>query len=166
VPPGDYTLVVTDEDGVLQGFTSTTGGDVLGPITVETTDLPGNDFGYYRSGYVPTSVLLISFTARWEGEAVQLEWETAFEINLVGFDLLRSTSASGDRTQINDEMIYGLAPDGFGASYDYLDQAVTPGGTYYYWLVAEDSSGLRVALGPVSVGGEHRLYLPAVMRAY
>lgn len=105
----------------------------------------------------------MALTAKWQGDAVLVEWETAFEIDLTGFDILRARSPEGQRTQINSEVGFSQALDGSGAVYQYLDQTVIPDGTYY-WLVTKDVHGLRVALGPASVGG-HRLCLPAMIRA-
>lgn len=43
----DYRVVVTDADGVLDGYDLTTGTDEY-PVTVQTTDVTGVDFGYAR----------------------------------------------------------------------------------------------------------------------
>ncbi|RIL10424.1 hypothetical protein DCC79_08055, partial [bacterium] len=48
VPPGNYTVVVTDTAGVLIGY-DLTGGIDPWPITVAATNLTGIDFGYARS---------------------------------------------------------------------------------------------------------------------
>ncbi|MBT8197957.1 MAG: carboxypeptidase regulatory-like domain-containing protein, partial [Acidimicrobiia bacterium] len=47
VPPGDYTVAVTDDDQVLAGYTLTSGLDAL-DITVGAGDISGVDFGYVR----------------------------------------------------------------------------------------------------------------------
>ncbi|RLC11727.1 MAG: hypothetical protein DRI57_18540, partial [Deltaproteobacteria bacterium] len=48
VPPGDYTIVVTDKGGVLEGYERTT--DAINyPITVGTEDIEDRDFGYVRA---------------------------------------------------------------------------------------------------------------------
>jgi uncharacterized repeat protein (TIGR01451 family) len=51
VPPGDYTVVVTDQDNVLDGFTLTSGLDAI-PVTVppsSTANIENIDFGYVRN---------------------------------------------------------------------------------------------------------------------
>jgi uncharacterized repeat protein (TIGR01451 family) len=45
VPPGDYTVRVTDDRGALDGYQSSLGIDEL-PVTVGATDVTGIDFGY------------------------------------------------------------------------------------------------------------------------
>lgn len=49
---------------------------------------PNNDFGIY---YTPLPVELLSFTANWMGNSVQLNWTTATEINNDYFDVQWST---------------------------------------------------------------------------
>jgi fimbrial isopeptide formation D2 family protein/uncharacterized repeat protein (TIGR01451 family) len=48
VPPGDYTVTVTDLGSVLEGFGRTTPAAEY-PITVLDADIPGLDFGYVRN---------------------------------------------------------------------------------------------------------------------
>lgn len=47
VAPGDYTVVVTDDDGVLDSYSLTSGLDAI-DIMVAGTDITGIDFGYVR----------------------------------------------------------------------------------------------------------------------
>ncbi|MCS6845324.1 MAG: hypothetical protein NZ528_13535, partial [Caldilineales bacterium] len=54
-----------------------------------------------------------------------------------------------------------------GASYRYVDTAVRPGRTYWYWLEAVDLQGATALHGPVSAqaapaGPPRRLWLPLV----
>jgi hypothetical protein len=56
-----------------------------------------------------------------------------------------------------------------GASYEFLDESVEPGLTYWYWLEDVDAYGVPTRHGPLSVQvpvqpGDHRLYLPLVSR--
>ncbi len=48
VPAGNYTVVVTDEANVLDGYTLTSGLDVI-PVTVAATNISNVNFGYVRN---------------------------------------------------------------------------------------------------------------------
>lgn len=85
------------------------------------------------------AVTISSFSAKWQGSSVVVNWRTGSELNNVGFNILRSTSANGTFTKVN----YTPAQFGSiaGASYAFTDSAVTPGTTYYYRLQSVDTSG-------------------------
>jgi hypothetical protein len=67
---------------------------------------------------------------------VAVTWETATEVNTAGFNIYRSTSETGEFVQINEAE--GLIPSEgsafSGATYNFLDQTVNVGVTYYYLL--------------------------------
>jgi hypothetical protein len=114
----------------------------------------------------PTAVSLASFTAGWEGDQVLVAWETALEINTVGFWIWRSTASEGDYVQVNDELIPSVSPGGTtGNSYLYVDSDVTPGKVYYYKLEELEVSGVRNWYGPTSTeeGNPTSVTLFAVM---
>jgi hypothetical protein len=99
----------------------------------------------------PTAVRLLSFTARGAQKAITLSWQTAAEVDNLGFNLYRATTANGRRTRMNEELIASQVPPGgmSGASYSYHDAPVQPGVRYYYWLEAVGIYGQKV-YGPVS----------------
>lgn len=72
----------------------------------------------------------IGFTATASSGAISLQWTA--EAAATGYNLLRSTSASGPFTQINGSTITTTSD---------IDSGVTPGTTYFYRLVATDDSG-------------------------
>ncbi len=49
VPPGNYTVVVTDQSSVLNGFTLTSGLDAIPVTVVGNTSVTDVDFGYVRN---------------------------------------------------------------------------------------------------------------------
>ncbi|MBN1811893.1 MAG: hypothetical protein JXA14_08670, partial [Anaerolineae bacterium] len=101
----------------------------------------------------PTAVALSSFTAEWDDDEVQVAWETALEIDTVGFNLWRST-APGGYERVNAALIPAASPGGvWGGSYAYADADVTPGATYDYKLEELEVGGARNWYGPVSTGG-------------
>ena len=50
---------------------------------------------YAQAGIAPTSINLLSFTAKGEGVAVQVDWQTAQEVRNKGFDLYRAEGPWG-----------------------------------------------------------------------
>jgi carboxypeptidase T len=99
----------------------------------------------------PTAVTLVSFTATGEGKAIALTWETASEVDTLGFDLYRAVQVDGTRTKINDELIPSQVAPGSscGAVYSYRDRGARPNRTYYYWLEDVDIYGDTRLQGPV-----------------
>jgi len=95
-------------------------------------------------------VILASFTATGGDGQVLIEWETANEMNVIGFNLWRSTTRTGSYTML--DFIPSQAPGSLiGAYYSYTDTDVVNGITYYYKLevVATDGSIIESA-GPIS----------------
>jgi len=66
--------------------------------------------------------------------SIEISWETESEFDTVGFNVLRSDSATGPFTRINEITIPGSADPVAGGSYQYADPDVEPGSTYYYRL--------------------------------
>ncbi len=113
----------------------------------------------------PTIVDLVSFTAEPTGDSVTLRWETGDEIDNAGFNLYRADTETGQRTQVNDQLI-AAAGNGAGAKYAYVDER--PPGVYYYWLEDVDTAGNATLHGPVhaTLGGaaaeQQQLFLPII----
>jgi hypothetical protein len=81
-----------------------------------------------------------------------LEWETAFELHILGSFLFRAESRDGPRTRLNADLIPGEAassPD--GASYQFQDGTAKAGSVYHYWLEIVDTQGSSLQEGPVTV---------------
>jgi len=128
------------------------------------------------------AIALASFTATGGDGQVLLEWETASEINNIGFNLWRNTSETGDYAKLNDWLIPSQALGSLiGACYCYIDSEVINGTTYYYKLESVDAYGSSEFHGPVSAtpGAQptatpppaptptpHRVYLPVILKNY
>jgi hypothetical protein len=98
----------------------------------------------------PTAVTLARFEAASQADAVLIEWETAIEIDNVGFNLYRSTSPDGPYIKLNDALIPSQSPGSvWGAVYTWLDEGVEPGITYHYKLEDIEVGGARTFHGPV-----------------
>ncbi len=120
-------------------------------------------------GITPTAVILASFTATPTSRALLIEWETVSEIDNLGFNLYRATSVDGPPSQLNAVLIPSKAPGSpVGATYQFVDDSVDPGVTYYYWLDAVDLHYAATRHGPVPATAEpdtlYRMFLPVVRR--
>ena len=90
----------------------------------------------------PTAIELASFTAEPDGDAVRLTWETASELDNVGFNLYRADDLEGPWTQLNATLIPSQSPGSvFGATYTWLDETVVPNQKYFYRLEDVDTGG-------------------------
>jgi len=97
------------------------------------------------------AVTLASFTATGGDGQVLIEWETASEINNIGFNLWRSTSETGSYAKLNDSLIPSQALGSvIGAHYYYTDSDVSNGATYYYKLESVATDGSSELYGPIS----------------
>ena len=99
----------------------------------------------------PTAVTLASFTAIARQGAVVLKWETATELDNLGFNLYRAESPDGPWTQLNGSLIPSLVPPGSptGAAYKFADAKAQAGVKYFYRLESMDVWGISSFYGPV-----------------
>jgi hypothetical protein len=104
-----------------------------------------------RAAYKPTAVDLLSFTATGAGSVVKVIWETAQEVNNLGFHLYRATSRQGPFTKLNDKLIPGTSFLVEGDTYTYRDTRVIPWRLYYYQLEDVDIHGIVTSHGPICV---------------
>jgi len=115
-----------------------------------------------------TLIELASFTAMPYESYVQVEWETASEIDNAGFNLWRSDG--GEYLQLNAALIPAQGGPTQGAYYEYQDATAANGVIYYYKLEDVDIHGVSTFHGPVwTMAGSmpsktYRLYLPLLVR--
>jgi len=163
---GGYTVAV-DGSSVPTTYTLTTGN-----IPLAVTLSAGQVYTDARFGYreLPTWVQLVSFAVVQEGDYVRITWETAAELDNVGFNLYRSEASDGEYVQLNESLVPGQHPgSSMGATYTWTDRDVQPGQTYYYRLEDVDVRGVHTAHGPVSVAMTaqptgFQIYLPLVCK--
>ena len=114
---------------------------------------------------LPDSLELGSFTGVVQQKVVLLRWTTLLETNTAGFHLYRRIVGSNDKpVRVNPALI--LTKGAQGSDYAYLDQTVSPGAAYTYWLVKEAPDGSTEAYGSVIVDMQvvnARIYIPFVM---
>ena len=101
---------------------------------------------------VQANVELVFFRANAGPERIVLEWETASELDNLGFNILRAESSNIAGAQvINDQLIpsfVGGQPT--GAIYEWVDENVEEEMEYFYWLQDIDFNGGIENHGPVN----------------
>lgn len=108
----------------------------------------------YRTGG-PLPVQLSSFySKRNDAGAVIITWSTESELDNAGFNLLRSSSRSGEFTKINAQLIPGAGTTGEKNTYTWTDTGAHPNVVYYYQI--ED----------VSLDGAHRTLRTTRLRGH
>ena len=111
----------------------------------------------------PTAVTVSSFSGASHLGSVQLDWETASEIGLLGFNLYRSEALDGAKHKLNADLIPAEHPGQIiGANYQFTD-AVEQGKRYYYWLELVKTHGTEL-LDPVVVDSDYLIRLPLMIR--
>ena len=111
----------------------------------------------------PTAVTVSSFTGASHLSTAQLDWVTANEIGLLGFNLYRSETLDGVKHKLNADLIPAEHPGQMqGASYQFSD-IVDQGKRYYYWLELVKNQGTEL-LDPVAVDTDYLIRLPFIKR--
>ena len=80
-----------------------------------------------------------------------IRWETESELDIIGFNLLRSESEDGPFIQINDELIPPASDPNVGAEHIYVDRDVESGVTYFYILETIDRQGHSSKSDPIAI---------------
>jgi C1A family cysteine protease len=89
----------------------------------------------------PLRVQLSDLTAESHPDYVRLRWETADEVNTVGFLVLRSQQPDGPFEPITVQPITATAGPGEVGRYELLDRTGLPGRAYRYQLVEVTGTG-------------------------
>lgn len=150
-PDNDILTVTWLVDGIEAGYGKTWGMDLnqfpaykYYNINVRVIDTAGD--GAYNYWGLKVPVELTSFTAEVSPyEGVNVKWETGIEYGNTGFHVLRSLKEDGEYVKINEQLI-ATAPVG---QYEYIDQAIAAGRTYYYKLENVNVDGTTSLHGPV-----------------
>ncbi|MEZ4745703.1 MAG: hypothetical protein R3C41_06485 [Calditrichia bacterium] len=87
-------------------------------------------------------VSLTSFQAVAGFGKITLKWETASELNNEGFFIYRSSEENGAFDEpVNQQIISGQGNTNTATSYEFVDENVEEGETYYYKLISRDFDG-------------------------
>jgi uncharacterized repeat protein (TIGR01451 family) len=162
-------FVVTTVFNVVGDFTSTVNTAIISGVV----DVHNNPTGKITDSVeiinIPTGIELLDLRATGHESGVLVEWATLIEVDAYGFWIYRALLEQFDQaSQIAFQPKEGNL---VGAQYTYLDQEVTLGQQYWYWLVGVSNEGHQTRYGPVSATagavsvGQHRTYLPIVIRS-
>jgi hypothetical protein len=80
-----------------------------------------------------------------------ITWTTESELDIIGFNLLRSELEDGPYTRINDELIPPAMDPNVGGEHSFVDQEVVNGVTYYYKLESIDRQGNSTESEPIAI---------------
>jgi len=152
---GDYLVIVSDNNSILDGYTWTDGIDDTNDnsqvtpyaVSVSGANINHADFGYDLN---PTWVSVSSFDVYENNGQVVVEWQTAAESGTVGFKLYRQ-GPDGKFLPVHDGLLPGLLHSPQGGTYRYLDSEAEPGETYSYTLQEVEYNGAEQQYGPYSV---------------
>lgn len=121
-------------------------------------------------------VTLSSFSATFSNEnngQVAINWVTASEISLLGYNVLKSTSDDVNlATPINPSIIQGEGGSSTSTEYSFVDTDIEPNARYNYWLQSLDLDGTVSYFGPSTVeinitgGGDVNHVTTALQAAY
>lgn len=83
--------------------------------------------------------------------SIDIEWETATELDTIGFNIYRADSLNGNLLKVNDTLIPASSDSLSGGKYAFVDRSAQPGVTYYYYLEDVDANGVTNLNGPTVV---------------
>jgi hypothetical protein len=117
----------------------------------------------------PTPVILSHLRAEGAHGRIRVTWETATEFGAAGYVVLRSEHLEGPFERINHGIIAATGQPGEVAKYEFVDESVQPGRTYFYRIgeVAPDGAIEQLPDLTKAVAGGTTLYnlLPPQLRA-
>jgi hypothetical protein len=106
-----------------------------------------------------------SFRATDAGDRVTLTWETAAELDTLGFNVYRSADEGARGERVNAALIPATGGAASGVLYR-LEDLPSERGTYFYTLEVVNREGPPNLVGPMTVRWEGpRLYLPVAARS-
>jgi hypothetical protein len=146
--------------------------DASGSLVWQTTMLypEGTARAYYwmfAEGYrdIPTAVELLSFSARRAPAGVRLEWTTASETDLLGFEVERQSADSTVRIASWQNSTALRSQSRAGSKYGFTDSSAQPG-SIQYRLFQVTEAGIRTQIASRTLSyspGEARLRYEAGM---
>lgn len=112
------------------------------PVTATDTD----------DASLPVEMTHIQCTSSKE-EGIVLYWQTASELNTVGFHIWRSVNDENNYKRITDAIIDGYGNSSSARDYSYNDKMIHEGVTYFYKIEEVASDGTRTFWGPLVAQG-------------
>jgi hypothetical protein len=114
--------------------------------------------------FSPTAVLLANADALYAWDRVILRWTTVNEAALLGFRILRRRDEADEWVPLTQSLLpaqrAGMAQ---GAAYEFVDENVEPGQTYFYRLEMVMAAGRADAVELIPSPSQ-QLFLPFISR--
>ncbi len=131
-------------------FSNFNGGAAAGTWQLCVGDSALGDVGtlnqwqlYLQRPVISLAVTLERMSATVVENGVRVAWETASEVDNIGFHLYRSTDPAFAGERLTIELIPSTVPGGGqGAMYEWVDPTAEPGVVYYYTLEDVDVNGV------------------------
>jgi hypothetical protein len=159
------------EHGIRQVGAATTSAKIYycartsNPLLLERKHLFGDPALSIAGSSEPHGLILNYFETMPQHNAVRLEWQTVSEVDIVGFNLHRAPAIDGQRSQLNGSLILTSMPgNSMGDTYEFMDDSVMQGTTYYYWLEIVLISGQSSWTEPVEAKTLYLVFVPSVNR--
>jgi len=92
-----------------------------------------------------------------------IEWETASEVDTVGFDILRGETPEGEFVKINEQLIPASVDPFSDNFYTYTDDNAQSQTTYYYQLLDVEADGTTTTHGPIEITATNQKWLELVL---
>jgi hypothetical protein len=148
----EYVEFLRDEN-----VTNTTGDDLYtywntngksAPVIMNQVILAAND--------ISLPVELLSFSGKFENGKISLEWQTASELENLGFNILRAKEIDVEFIEVSgfryNEDLIGLGNSSTGKIYNFIDEdSLQEGMTYIYKLQDVSINGVITEHGPIAV---------------
>lgn len=106
--------------------------------------------------FIVGGILLGVFAWRvYQVTEITIDWSTASEMDIAGFNIYRGTSSTGPFERINPVLILAASDPLVGADYTYKDLGVRAGKIYYYNLEEIKLDSTASIQGQIAVAARH-----------
>ena len=78
----------------------------------------------------------------------RIKWVTASELNNFGFDVFRGDAEEGPFEKINQRTIAGAGSSDTPSRYEFVDDSIAAGQSYWYYVESISMSGQREKFTP------------------
>ena len=109
---------------------------------------------------VSLPVTLSSFSATYSNGTIVLRWSTESEVEIRGFNILRSEKRKGPFEQITTALILTQGNDSMSKEYEFVDRNVESGKGYWYKIEVVNMNGENLLMGPIYAKVEKESILP------
>ena len=114
-------------------------------------------------GFLAGLFTLYQAVRLYQNPSIIIEWATASELEVAGFNILRAENPDGPFIQINDSLVPSSGDPLTGGEYSYQDFSVEGGKNYTYQLQEVELSGAVAIHGPIEAKAQRGGIAEAVL---